>query len=90
MYNLLNCHETLIYRISSDAAPLISLFHLIFPESKSKAELSDTSNDIDKIRKYIQLDSVKKGELELSLNAYLEITKNREDLEKGLQRAHGV
>ncbi len=73
---------------------MVSLFHLIFPESKSKAAMSESDSsddgDIDKIRKYIQLDSVKRSELELSLNAYLEITKNREEVEKGLERAHGI
>ncbi len=78
-----------IFRVSTDANNLVTLFHIIFPESKSK--LSGTTTDaIDKIKRYIQLDGIRKGELELSLNAYLEEEERKQELEDGLKRQHGI
>lgn len=78
-----------IFRVISDASNLVSLFHILFPECKSR--LADKSSSaIGKIRNYIQLDAIKKGELELALNAYLEEEENKADLEEGLKRQHGL
>lgn len=74
-------------RVSSDAVNLVSLFHLLFPESKSKC---GNVTDVEKLRKYFEVDAVKKGELELALNAHLEEEANKVELEEGLKRQHGI
>jgi len=66
------------------------LFHIVFPESKSAAEWSGCKTDSDRIRKYITLDAVKKGELEMAINHYDEEEKKKVEFEQNLQRAHGV
>lgn len=72
-----------------DAGKLISLFQMIYPESKT-ALTKSSDEDTTKISQYIQLDAVRKSELTLIFTSYLELVKSRTELEKGLQKAHGV
>jgi len=75
-------------RVQEGSSLMIALFHLIFPECKSRVE-SNNLNDIDSLRKYVEFDAVKKSELELAINAYEEIVHRREEIEEGLNKAHG-
>ena len=86
------------YRITH-ATLLVSLHHLIFSESDSKLQSSrevsasgqsQEESDIGKIRFYIKLDAIKKSELELALNWYLDTINKQQEITEGLQRSHGV
>ncbi len=69
---------------------MVSLFHILFPSSKSKSVADSLTNAVDKIRAYIELDAVKRSELELELNAYEEIVRKRNEMTDDLQKSHGV
>ncbi|CAL8072878.1 unnamed protein product [Orchesella dallaii] len=76
-------------RVTTDADRLVTLFQIIFPECKSKSA-EKTINAVDKIKRYIQLDAIRKGELELALNAYVEEEERKAELEEGLRRQHAM
>ncbi len=49
------------------------------------------TNAVDKIRAYIELDAVKRSELELELNAYEKVVRKRNEMtDDDLQKSHGV
>jgi len=77
-------------RIKDGTSPMITLFHLVFPECKSKPELGQSPQDSELLRRYIEYDAVKKSELELAYNAYEETVSNRQQIEDGLHKAHGI
>jgi hypothetical protein len=85
-----DCNMLIFIRISSDASPLVSLFHLLFPESKSKLVTKESKGELDKLRAYIELDAIKRSELELALNAFEERRRGREQLESELIKSHGI
>jgi small subunit ribosomal protein S22 len=93
MDNLL-IHYIKSERISPDAVLLVSLFHKIFAKSESSSSQSQSQEgedpNIAKIRQYIESSSIKKSELELALNWYLETEQGKRDMTEGLQRAHGM
>jgi len=62
---------------------------MIFPECKSRRKIEGTADDLEKLRHYIQMDAIRRSELELCLNAYEEIKRSREEVEEGLEKAHG-
>lgn len=69
-------------------ANLVTLFHIIFPECQSKTKASEDACEL--IKNYIQFDAIRKGELELALNAYVEERDRQVGLEEGLKRQHGL
>jgi len=68
----------------------VSLFHVLFPESKSKMVSKGAKNDLEVIRAYVELDAVKRSDLELALNAHEERTRSRENLTSELEKSHGI
>nr|CAG4652064.1 EOG090X0AW0 [Triops cancriformis] len=59
---------------SEDAFNLVKLYHTTFPESPSSQEKGD---DLAKLKAYITEDSLKRGDLELLYEAYLEIAQQK-------------
>lgn len=48
------------------------------------------TKSVDKIRAYIELDAVKRTELELEINAYEEICRKRNEFTEELEKSHGL
>ncbi|GLH02893.1 28S ribosomal protein S22, mitochondrial [Gryllus bimaculatus] len=71
-----------------DAVMLIQLFHLLNPESKS-AE-TDSKDALKFIQAYISKDSTRKSVLEIALQSFLELQKQRQFVEEGIKKAHGM
>lgn len=71
-----------------EAAALIRLYHLVYPETKSAKEL--TEDDIELIRTYAILDSVDRYELTSAIEKYEKFQKEKEEIEIGIKKAHGL
>ncbi|CAG7717475.1 unnamed protein product [Allacma fusca] len=71
-----------------EASNLVSLFCIMFPECKSAQTKAD--NQIDIIRNYIEADAILGSELRLRLNSYVEDQRSKEELHKGIAKAHGL
>lgn len=71
-----------------DAALLVRLYHKIHPTAKS-ADVQYDGDDLKLVENYIQLESPKKGTLELQMQSYKEIERERKELAEGIKRAHG-
>lgn len=78
---LLDLIETLHVNEARDLVSLYSLVHKVQFHGES---------DLDVIKDYIKKAANKKGALELAIQAYKDVTAQREGLERGIQSAHGV
>ncbi|KAJ8965845.1 hypothetical protein NQ317_000472 [Molorchus minor] len=67
-----------------EAGKLIELYYKVHNESVT------SDSDLEKVDEYVRTFSNKKGALELSLQAYKDLARQREELEKGIKIAHGL
>lgn len=75
----------------SDANSLIRLHNHLHENDRVGSDIVLESDEDTKIlEKYIAEKSTKKGQLELALQSYKELLKQRLQLEKGIKTAHGV
>nr|CAD7431529.1 unnamed protein product [Timema monikensis] len=70
-----------------EAVALIQLFHILNPESKS-ASVAYSSQQVQFVQAYVKSDAVKKSMLELALQTFMELQKQRQEVEEGIQKAH--
>nr|CAD7398600.1 unnamed protein product [Timema cristinae] len=70
-----------------EAVALIQLFHILNPESKS-ASVAYSSQQVPFVQAYVESDAVKKSMLELALQTFMELQKQRQEVEEGIQKAH--
>lgn len=82
----------LLYHIQNNeldsAVLLIKLFHCLNPKSASADANSEDA--VQFVQAYIQKDSERKSVLELALRSYLELEKQRDLVDEGVKRAHGL
>lgn len=73
------------------AVLVIRLYHKIHPTSNSAVEqCSDPDDDVEFILHYARLDSGKTGTLEKLLHSYKELQQQKQILEEGIKKAHGI
>ncbi|XP_067011878.2 small ribosomal subunit protein mS22 [Anabrus simplex] len=73
----------------TDAVDLIRLYSILNPETRSDDVKYDDEQPIPLIQHYIEQHSAKKSALELALQTYHELARQRQELEDGIRRAHG-
>ncbi|KAG7212700.1 hypothetical protein KM043_012975 [Ampulex compressa] len=74
----------------NEAVLLIKLFHKVHNGAASANKECKGEEDTQFIRYYIELDSVKRGALEKSLQAYEILLKEKKEHEQNVKKAHGV
>lgn len=68
---------------------MVHLFQIVHPDCKScKIEVSE--NEVDVLKAYIKEDSFERSKLELALNSYLALQKNKKAVDEGIHQAHGL
>lgn len=73
-----------------EANSLLQLFNKLHESEKVGKDISlKLENDTSLIESYISEKSAKKGQLELALQSYKEITKQKLDVETNIKKAHG-
>nr|CAD7444156.1 unnamed protein product [Timema bartmani] len=70
-----------------EAVALIQLYHILNPESKS-ASVAYSGHQVQFIQAYVESDANKKSMLELALQTFMELQKQRQEVEEGIQKAH--
>lgn len=76
-----------------EAVTLIRLFHKIHPDTKSATtpyKGNESDDDIALILHYASLESSKEPLIKKSVLAYLELKKEKEKVEEGIKKAHGI
>lgn len=71
-----------------EAAALIHLYHLVYPETKSAKE--PLESDIELIKTYARLDSSNRYELTCAIKEYEKLQKEKEEIDMGIKKAHGL
>lgn len=83
----------LLYIIQSEkieeAISMVHLYHIVHPDCKS-CKAKATENEIDVLKAYIKEDSFERSRLELTLNSYLALQKNKKAMDEGIHQAHGL
>nr|CAD7592711.1 unnamed protein product [Timema genevievae] len=70
-----------------EAVALIQLYHILNPESKS-ASVAYSGQQVQFVQAYVESDANKKSMLELALQTFMELQKQRQEVEEGIQKAH--
>ncbi|XP_017888791.1 28S ribosomal protein S22, mitochondrial [Ceratina calcarata] len=87
-----NIHTLLLDLIRNEAideaAALVRLYHRAHPEAKSAAQ--PTPDNLETIRQYAVLDAPDRLSITRSLDIYERIYAERQKIEEGLQKAHGI
>ncbi|PSN41940.1 hypothetical protein C0J52_06423 [Blattella germanica] len=72
-----------------EAVALVTLYHKLNPDAKSANTKCQEGQEHEFIQTYIKQDSKKRAALELSLQANVELHKQREMVEANIRKAHG-
>lgn len=73
-----------------DAVLLIRLYYKIHPTTQTAVDQSENTDDIEFIMQYARLDSPKSGTIEKLLQSYKELQLERQIVEEGIKKAHGI
>lgn len=75
----------------SDAILLIRLYHKINPTAESAVDkCEENSSDEEFVMHYARLDSPKASTIEKIVQSYKELQLQRQTLEEGIKKAHGI
>lgn len=74
----------------SQGADLVSLYHLIHPDSKSASHNVDPKQPLETIKAYMEHDSLQRAKLQLAIQSYLDLVQNRQEHKENIQTAHGL
>ncbi|XP_013773613.1 28S ribosomal protein S22, mitochondrial-like isoform X3 [Limulus polyphemus] len=76
-------------KLISDAADLVRLYCIVHPDSDTAQQSVSEGDDLGIVKIFLQYDSRKKGNLELALQTYEDMQKQRHIVEEGVKSAHG-
>ncbi|XP_059483245.1 small ribosomal subunit protein mS22 [Neocloeon triangulifer] len=72
-----------------DAARAVQLLHLIHPDCASVDVPLSEQNKLEFLKNYAKKDSKKHGAIELAIQAYEELNRQKEEVKRNVEEAHG-